>query len=214
MLHEEALALALDWNTLSAGESVAVVTRMGNVLTRGEVIAVFPYGAVQVREYDLERGGVQSIADRIYDTDLYLFIQSDAEEPIEVDDPDALEVPVLIEPTPKSDVVSVVSEAAEPNAAETPDQRVEKKLGGAAAAGNVRNDDRSTKSKVDLNALPKDLQKRLKGSSDLDEEARDRVLSAISEAAMKSLKAAGVKEIEIYPMIVKIHDALKPVIGV
>ena len=208
MLHEEALALALDWNTLSAGESVAVVTRMGNVVTKGEVIAVFPYGAVQVREYDLERGGVQSIADRIYDTDLYLFVQSDAEEPIEVDDPDALEVPVLIEPTAKGDIVSVVAEAAESDAAATPDQRVEKKL------GNVRNDDRSAKSKVDLNALPKDLQKRLKGSSELDDEARDRVLSAISEAAMKSLKAAGVKEIEIYPMIVKIHDALKSVIGV
>lgn len=211
MLHEEALALALDWNTLSAGESVAVVTRMGNVLTRGEVIAVFPYGAVQVREYDLERGGVQSIADRIYDTDLYLFIQSDAEEPIEVDDPDALEVPVLIEPTQKGDVVSMVAEAAEPSAAETPDKRVEKKLG---STGSVRADDRSAKSKVDLNALPKDLQKRLKGGSELDEDARDRVLSAISDAAMKSLKAAGVKEIEIYPIIVKIHEALKPVIGV
>jgi hypothetical protein len=208
MLHEEALALALDWNTLSAGESVAVVTRMGNVVTKGEVIAVFPYGAVQVREYDLERGGVQSIADRIYDTDLYLFIQSDAEEPVEVDNPDALEVPILIEPTAKGDIVSMVAEAEGAATAATPDQRVEKKL------SNVRNDDRSAKAKVDLSALPKDLQKRLKGSSDLDDEARDRVLSAISEAAMKSLKAAGVKEIEIYPMIVKIHEALKSVIGV
>lgn len=249
MLHEEALAEAIPYEALGLGEPVIVVTRMGTLVAKGKVMSVFPYGAVQVREYDLERGGSQAVSDRIYDADLYLFLAGEAVPSAEIGDPDAAEVPVLLDPEmdaiPVTDVVSEaaqsvalpklhrvdgdwivypdgtryhksvmkagmmeqnwewkIEEADEEPAAEKP----------APKQKEVRKDDRTAAAKVDVNSLPKDLQKRLKGVGDLDEDARDRVLSAISEAAMRAFKSVGVKDTEVYGRIVKLQEVIKPVL--
>jgi len=200
MLHEDALSIAIPYENLILGEPVSVVTRMGTPVTYGMVKGVFSYGAVQVREYDLERGGTQAIADRIYDADLYLFLPAEAPESREIGDPDALERPVLLDPEAYAyPVDEAEEEPAAPKAA--PKQK------------EVRNDDRTASAKVDVNSLPKDLQKRLKGVGDLDEDARDRVLSAISEAAMRAFKAVGVKDTEVYGRIVKLQEVVKPILG-
>ena len=243
MLHEEALAAAIPYGSLGLGETVVVVTRMGAMIAKGKVVAVFPYGAVQVREYDLERGGTQAISDRIYDAELYLFLAGDPVPSAEIGDPDDLEVPVLLDPemnaTPISDVVS---ESVQSNALPKlhrvegdwiiyPDGtryhrsvakagmmeenwrwKIDEAEGDTAAPKEVRKDDRTASAKVDVNSLPKDLQKRLKGVGDLDEDARDRVLSAISEAAMRAFKAVGVKDTEVYGRIVKLQEVIKPVL--
>jgi hypothetical protein len=95
-----------------------------------------------------------------------------------------------------------IDEAEEP-AAEKP----------APKQKEVRKDDRAASAKVDVDSLPKDLQRRLKGVGDLDEDARDRVLSAISEAAMRAFKAVGVKDTEVYGRIVKLQEVVKPILG-
>ena len=250
MLHEEALAAAIPYEALGLGEPVVVVTRMGTPVAKGKVMGVFSYGAVQVREYDLERGGGQAISDRIYDADLYLFLAGEVEDSAEIGDPDAAEVPVLLDPEMEAPAISdVVSEAAQSNAlpklhrvdgdwivypdgtryhksvmkagmmeqdwewkveeAEEAEPAAEKP---APKQKEVRKDDRTASAKVDVNSLPKDLQKRLKGVGDLDEDARDRVLSAISEAAMRAFKAVGVKDTEVYGRIVKLQEVIKPVL--
>jgi len=250
MLHEDALSIAIPYENLILGEPVSVVTRMGTPVTYGMVKGVFSYGAVQVREYDLERGGTQAIADRIYDADLYLFLPAEAPESREIGDPDALERPVLLDPEayaypveegaqsialPKLHRVEgdwiiypdgtryhksvmkagmmeqdwkwKVDEAEEEPAAEPAAPKA------APKQKEVRNDDRTASAKVDVASLPKDLQKRLKGVGDLDEDARDRVLSAISEAAMRAFKAVGVKDTEVYGRIVKLQEVVKPILG-
>jgi len=244
MLHEEALDAAIPYEALGLGEPVAVVTRMGTFVSKGKVMKVFPYGAVQVREYDLEHGGSQAISDRIYDADLYLFLPTDPPEDSEIGDPDAAEVPVLLDPEMEAPPVSdAVSESAQSNAlpklhrvdgdwivypdgtryhksvmkAGMMEQDWEWKIEEAdekpaPKQKEVRKDDRTASAKVDVNSLPKDLQKRLKGVSELDEDARDRVLSAISEAAMRAFKAVGVKDTEVYGRIVKLQEAIKPVL--
>lgn len=250
MLHEEVLASAIDYRELILGEPVEVVTRMGTPVTHGMVKAVFSYGAVQVREYDLERGGTQAISDRIYDAELYLFLPSEAPESREIGDPDALERPILLDPEmeapPISDDVQEAAQSIAPKLhridgdwivypdgtryhksvmkagmmeqdwqwkveeAEEAEPAAEKP---APKQKEVRKDDRTASAKVDVNSLPKDLQKRLKGVGDLDEDARDRVLSAISEAAMRAFKAVGVKDTEVYGRIVKLQEVVKPVLG-
>jgi hypothetical protein len=241
MLHEEALTAAIPYEALGLGEPVIVVTRMGTMIAKGKVMAVFPYGAVQVREYDLERGGGQAISDRIYDAELYLFLAGEAVDSAEIGDPDALEVPVLLNPemdaVPVSDVVAEAAQSvARPKLHRMdgdwivyPDgTRYHKSVAKAgmmeqdwkwkveeaeeAAPKEVRKDDRTAAAKVDVNSLPKDLQKRLKGVGDLDEDARDRVLSAISEAAMRAFKSVGVKDTEVYGRIVKLQEVIKPVL--
>lgn len=250
MLHEEALAAAIPYEALGLGEPVVVVTRMGTPVAKGKVMGVFSYGAVQVREYDLERGGGQAISDRIYDADLYLFLAGEEVPSAEIGDPDAAEVPVLLDPEMEAPAISdVVSEAAQSNALPKlhrvdgdwivyPDgtryhksvmkagmmeqdwewkveEAEEKPVAAAVPAPKqkeVRKDDRTASAKVDVNSLPKDLQKRLKGVGDLDEDARDRVLSAISEAAMRAFKAVGVKDTEVYGRIVKLQEVIKPVL--
>jgi hypothetical protein len=250
MLHEEALSAAIPYESLGLGEPVIVVTRMGTLVAKGKVMGVFPYGAVQVREYDLERGGSQAISDRVYDTDLYLFLAGEEIPSAEIGDPDAAEVPVLLDPEMEAPAISdVVSESAQSIAppklhrvdgdwivypdgtryhksvmkagmmeqdwgwkideAEEAEPAAEKP---APKQKEVRKDDRTASAKVDVNSLPKDLQKRLRGVGDLDEDARDRVLSAISEAAMRAFKAVGVKDTEVYGRIVKLQEVIKPVL--
>jgi hypothetical protein len=214
MLHEDAVSMSVPWDELEAGDSVAVTTKMGSPITRGRVVKVFGYGAVQIREYDLEHnGGVQAIADRIYDVDLYLFLPIEDSGPIDPDDPaDKFDTPILFDadhPLVGDYGVDGGSDDYEMDE----DIITEKKAAKAAPEKAVRKDDRTAAAKVTMDALPKDIQKRLKGVSELDDDARDRVLSAISDAALKSLKAVGVKDIEIYAKIVKIQEALKPVLG-
>ena len=246
MLHEEALAIAVPYQELMLGEPVAVVTRMGTPVTRGSVKAVFSYGAVQVREFDLERGGTQAISDRIYDAELYLFLPTDPPEDREIGNPDAAERPVLLDP--EAYVIPPVTEGVQSNAlpklhrvegdwiiypdgtryhksvmkAGMMEQDWEWKIDEAEEPAaekpapkqkEVRKDDRAASAKVDVDSLPKDLQRRLKGVGDLDEDARDRVLSAISEAAMRAFKAVGVKDTEVYGRIVKLQEVVKPILG-
>lgn len=242
MAYEQVMANAVDPSTLGAGDPVVVVTKMGNPITRGMVVAVFSYGAVQIREYDLEHnGGVQSIADRVYDTDLYSFVYDEEEPPVtglDVDDeeepsenPMAVALPVLQSVDGVVDGIggksgrynsnfdepAHIGEAKDDEEVDDEADAVEEeppaKKPQFQKKSDIRSDDRTAASKVNMDSLPKDLQKRLKGVSTLDEDSVDKVMSAISEAAMRAFKSVGVKDIEIYAKIVDIQKAIKPIIG-
>jgi hypothetical protein len=240
MLYEEVIASAVDPKDLSVGDPVVVVTKMGTPITRGMVVAVFSYGAVQIREYDLEHnGGVQSIADRVYDAELYSFVIDEEGEPETAFDVDAeegaIENPLAVALPVLQSVDGVVdgivgksgaynigfSELAHIGEAKADDEEVddeadaveEPKKPQYQKKGDIRSDDRTAASKVNMDSLPKDLQKRLKGVSELDEDSVDKVLSAISEAAMRAFKSVGVKDIEIYSKIVDIQKAIRPIVG-
>jgi hypothetical protein len=206
-LHEDVIRRAIPLESLSPGEDVRVVTRMGGEVSRGRVIRVFQSGCVQIREFDLEHGGTQSIADRIYDADLYLFIEMDPEdapgEDPEFGEPE--EKPVLILNDPENAVDSVLgSRFDESEAPEAAPKKADKAIS--------KSDARAPASRVDVEKLPADIQKRLKGVGDLDEDAVDRVMSAISESALKALRGIGVRDSEIYERVVEIQKAVRPVI--
>lgn len=252
--HEQIAEQALLISEVAVGDYVSVVTRMGAEVCRGTVMRVFPYGAVQVRSFDLERGGREATLENIYDTDLYMLLPADAPEVPEraLDLPVATgELPVLVPVVGGETLASAdVGESAEnpvlyldrgewrvypdgtryhisavamserlrveeqQDIAEAKAAKKEADKKGDAKGADPRKDSRSTAAKVDVALLPKDLQKRLKGVGELDDDARDRVLSAISDAAMRSFKAVGVRDAEIYSRVVLIQDAIKPVLGI
>jgi hypothetical protein len=252
--HEQIAAEAMAISEVAVGDYVRVVTRMGSDVCRGTVMRIFPYGAVQVRSFDLERGGREATIENIYDTDLYMLLPTPAPEV-----PDrALDVPVftgelpVLVPVVGGEVLAVsdVGESyekpvlyldrgdwrvypdgtryhlsavafsdriQEDEKQDIDEAKAAKKDDGkkaSAKSADPRKDTRSTAAKVDVNLLPKDLQKRLRGVGELDDDARDRVLSAISDAAMRSFKAVGVRDAEIYNRVVLIQDAIKPVLGI
>lgn len=198
-LHEDVIRKAVPLEDLYPGEDVRVVTRMGVEVSKGTVVRVFQSGSVQVREFDLEHGGTQSIADRIYDADLYLFIEMDSEEsPGESpDDAEPRGTPVLILTDPENDLESVLG------------SRFDESKG---APSEKVSDSRAPASRVDVEKLPQDIQKRVRGIGELDDDAVDRVISAISESALKALKAIGVKDTDVYERVVEIQKAVRPVI--
>ena len=251
--HEQIAEQAVLISEVAVGDYVRVVTRMGADVCRGTVMRIFPYGAVQVRSFDLEHGGREATLENIYDTDLYMLLPTDAPEV-----PDrALDTPAHTGTTVQVPVVGgeVIATADVGESYEKPvlyldrgDWRVypdgtryhlsavafsdriqedekqdidEAKAAkkddakkASAKSADPRKDSRSTAAKVDVNLLPKDLQKRLKGVGELDDDARDRVMSAISDAAMRAFKAVGVRDSEIYSRVVLIQEAIKPVLGI
>lgn len=77
MLSEGLIFQSLEATEISFGEPIVVLTKMGNEVSRGIVTAIYPNGSVQIREvpkgHNEARG---ALGDRIYNTDLYMFISS------------------------------------------------------------------------------------------------------------------------------------------
>jgi len=71
----------------------------------------------------------------------------------------------------------------------------------------------SPETSVDVDALPKSVREKVSKFGDLDDAKADRVLSSISDAAARSLREAGIKDQELYRYVVRIQDAIAPVLG-
>lgn len=212
-LVEDRLELAVESRRLGPGESVIILTKMGDEVARGIVIEVYPDASVYVRE----SGPDNTVkADRIFAAELYSFIpMHDDRDEGNIDPGD----------TGGHDVDD---EPGMPSIAEQdPDVRAEKKMketgtelepkngddedpgsdGGTSGKGGPR-------SKVDVDALPEHLKKEIIGLDGLDESERNKVMSAISDAALRSLRDVGVRDTEVYATIVKIQKAVISAMGV
>jgi hypothetical protein len=64
-----------------------------------------------------------------------------------------------------------------------------------------------TGSAIDPDKLPEDIKRSILSAKQMDEGQLNGVLSELSDAVMKSLKRAGVKETEIFGLVAKINNA-------
>lgn len=234
MLAEDRLDLAVEATRLGPGEPVIVITKMGKEVARGIVQEMIPNGPVHIHVEDQGRSGV--VQSRMYDPDLYSFIpQEDKKEsdlgpsePMLGDDP---QEPPLTE-LPLDDRVEAkvaklgISLIEQPVAA---GQEGGQKPAPANSASQVdrgqappkskdkapdpRADNRDAEASVDVDALPEQLKKKIVGVKGLDEAQQDKVMSEISDAALRALKSVGVKDREIYKTVTKIQEAVSPVLG-
>lgn len=168
---------------LGIGEIVSVTTKMGNHVVEGEVVSTTRLGAV------VRAGG----KDMFCRDEFHTFVPQHAEQP-----------PPMV---PVDNVVLDV------------DARVQEKLklSEQEDEGDADEDDKKDGMKqsksVSPQGLPQDIQQAIVSSRDLTAEQVNKVLSEISNAAMKSMKRIGVQEIEIYPMITKIQNSISEVFG-
>lgn len=233
MLAEERLDLAVEATRLGPGEPVIVITKMGKEVARGTVQEGTPNGTVHVMVDDQGGKGVQQ--SRMYDPALYSFIPVEADteddgasEPILGDDP---EEPPLTEFPLDGRVeakfhklgISLVEQPAgagveggKPPTSKAAGQ-VDKGQAPAPSKAvgkepDARADPKEPESSVNIDALPPDLKKKIIGVKGLDESQRDKVLSEISDAALRALREVGVKNNEIFKTITKIQDAVIPVL--
>ena len=207
-LAEDRLELAIESHRLGPGEPVAVMTKMGDEVSRGIVVDVYPDGTVHVREDGSDRGVV---SERIYSPDLYSFISMSPNDREEGDvEPGTIDGP-HIDDDPQSPTISE----------RDPDIRAQVRMRGMGIRIDERapsDDDDDGKNgsgirtKVDVKSLPDHLKKEIIGVSELDESSKNAVLSSIGDAALRSLRDVGVRDTDVYAMIVKIQRAVGDVL--
>ena len=209
MLFEDAYEQAVPASSLPVGEYVVVTTRMGSEVDSGEVVRVFGNGAVQIRTSEtppgVPVGGIQSNGDPIYNSQLYLFVPTGeppvvAAEDKSISEADPDQFPGADAPTSDGDPDELAGTDAE-----KADAKASLKIKDAGS----RSDARSPKDKVDVDALPQALKQKVMGIDEMDEAQIDRVMSAISEAALKSLKDVGVADSEVYETVVQVQKAVR-----
>jgi len=209
MLFEDAYEQAVSASALSVGEFVLVTTKMGSEVANGTVTRVYGNGAVQIHTDDYPEttpaGGFQSNGDPIYNADLYLFIPLDELPGAAVEDKSISEA----DPEPKAADKAKEKEEPEEEEPKSAAQKADKKTDVKLKNSGIRKDARDAKAKVDVDKLPEDLKQKVQGIDKLDEAQIDRVMSAISEAALKPLKDVGVADSEVYERVVAIQKAVR-----
>lgn len=240
LLSEEQLNLAIESSLLGGGEPIIIATKGGEEMARGIVVDVYPDGSVHFRESTPEGAPV---IERIYSPALYMFIPLVSERQEKEIEPDrgGIDPEFAIEPgdTGAFDLQprSVITQMSEQD---SPDDRTAEKMdkdvtqsgdkdretdGGprgpkskerkkdANKKNDLEQDDRTPESRVDVDALPDGLKKKIIGVKGLDEESRNRVISDISDAALRSMRDVGVKDSEVFEKVVAIQKAVGDVLS-
>ena len=178
---------------LGAGEKVIVLTTKGREMGRGMVIGIAS-NIVTIKvtpDGDMisnpgHETGRDGDAIRLYDGKLYRFALDSNTESTESE-----HATNSLGETGGED--GKESKETVPNE-ETPDSKEKVQIG-----------DKD----VDVDDLPKAVQKKIKGISDLDGNQMDEVMSSISESAVTALKKAGVKDSQVYETVVDIQKAVR-----
>jgi len=230
VLAEERLDLAVESARLGPGEKVIVVTKMGREVARGEVGETIPNGPVLVKVKDQGDKGVAE--DRLYDPQFYSFVPLEEAPEEERSDPDVDEDPpepslqgsddraeaklkelglTLVEqPQTAGAGVDKTPGNGDGGGQKTPPQAPPK--ASTKNAPDIRKDVSEPEASVDPNQLPDALKKKLVGVGGLDEAQRDKVVSEISDAALRALRDVGVKNHEIFSTVTKIQEVVLPVL--
>lgn len=215
--HESRLDDTIPAGKFGDGEAVEIRTKMGSVISRGNVFSVTPFGLI-VRE---------STGDtKFYKDDLYLFASLEQEPPTVVKDQlhdRSLDARVQAkldsmgeagDPTPSDTGAKPI----DPDAADADykDKDGEKAKGDDGKKGvekDAKKKDDKKKgvadpdSSIETDQLPDDIQQAIISTKDMDESQLNGVLSDISDAALKSLKRTGVSETELFSLVQSINDA-------
>lgn len=212
----EMLDKRITFDKLAIGERVRVTTKTGRLVCFGTVHSVYKMEkAVLVRgELDPTLAGdlKQVTMDHMYRADLYDFYAEKYEEEPGED----IETPVKHQVTPKDKSLidgsfsgsNIKKEAEE---TEPDDTENDGEDGGEDKKG--KKDTVKLKDKdVDVSKLPKEVQQQIKGSDSLDDDKIDIAMSKISDSVRQALKNAGVKDTEVYQMVVDVQKAIEPIL--
>ncbi len=240
MLAEEQLNLAVESAVLGSGEEIIVVTKSGDEVGRGVVMDVYMDGSVHFREsVPDDSPTVERIySPQLYS---FIPVRDDREEKTIEPESGGVDPEFSITPGDTgsfdmrgADTLTQVSEQ------DSPDDRASEKMGkdvdvtqsGGKGSDNgprgpkgndkkksdsekktdLEKDNRTPESRVDVDALPEGLRKKIIGVKGLDEESRNRVIADISEAALRAMRDVGVKDLEIYAKVVEIQQVVAKVL--
>ncbi len=240
LLSEEQLNLAVESALLGGGEPIIVATKGGDEMARGIVVDVYPDGSVHFRESVPD--GAPAV-ERVYSPALYMFIPLVSERQEKEIEPDRGGIDPEFAPEPGDTGAfdlqprSVITQMSEQDA---PDDRAAEKMGKDVTQpggkdretdngpkgpkskekkkdtdkkGDLEQDNRTPESRVDVDALPDGLKKKIIGVKGLDEESRNRVIADIADAALRSMRDVGVKDNEVFEKVVAIQKAVESVLS-
>jgi hypothetical protein len=207
LVHEDRLVNATPCGAIGVGEQVTVTTRMGAHVSVGEVIGSTPFG-LSIREGDDDHR-----IEKFYASDFYLFSVSEPEQPVVATK--VLDDTSEMSPDERVEYKLRMSEGGEPDPKGGGRQAVEPDDEEGGTGQDEKQPKRSVaepESVVDVSKLPKDIQKAIISTDELDTDQLNMVLGQISDAAMKSLKRANIKETELYGIVDEIQAVVYKVL--
>lgn len=214
LLHEDHLDGAIQSGDIGLSEIVEVRTKMGNLVTQGEVVSSTPWG-IAIRE----GVGVQNFyADQLY---LFSVVEPELEE---------MASNLLTDKSPDARVEAKMAqmEAGDPQPGskgsaagstlpsdgddkDGDDKDGDDDEGDDKGNGEPEDDDPEAPAKpgssIDAEKLPEDIKKAILSAKQMDDGQLNGVLGEISDAAMKALKRTGIKETEIFGLVGKIQQS-------
>lgn len=212
LVHESRLDNTVDSGNLGIGEKVEVRTLMGGYVTIGEVKGATPFGVI-IREDN-------RAIDTFYPSNVHLFVVVEQEVEVKAAN-------MLTDMSPDARVKDKLRSMGEAGneqvgggaSAEPVDKGDDKDKGGDNKKDDKKGDEpeeeapeddhvASPESSIDVEELPGDIQKAIISSEKMDEGELNSVLGEISDAAMKGLKRASIKETEIFGLVQKIQASV------
>ena len=212
LLHEKRLDNAVNPGALGVGERVEIRTLMGNPVVFGEVRGATPFGVI-VRESEGK-------PEAFYSSTMYLFAVVEQDVEVQVTNmltdmsPDARVHAKLVAmgEAGEDDKAKAGSSAVPIDKDDKDDKDDKKKKEDEPEEEEVVDDEEgppaNPESSIDVKELPADIQKAIISSEKMDEGELNSVLGEISDAAMKGLKRASVKETEIFGLVQKIQASV------
>ena len=188
---------------LGIGETVEVRTRMGQLVARGDVCAMTPFG-VTIRE--------DGTSHKFYVAEYFLFFPEEPEAP-------TVMVNLLADAHPDARVRARLGLVAEQGTSKqtagaqpVDDEEAEEDEGGeegeatpdTEAEKSVAND----REAVDMEKLPQDIQKAIKVVKKLDNDQMNYILAQTGQALMSALRRNGVNEAELHGVVQKAQNAV------
>jgi len=222
LLHEDRLANTVLSGDIGINEMVEVRTKMGSLVSQGEVVSSTPWGIV------VKEGTSQNF----YTDRLYLFsvvepelqeIASDLLTDISLDSRVETRLAQMeagdMQPGGKGSAAgATVSDDDDDDDDEKDKEKKDKEKKDGDDEEEPDDDSEVAAAKpgsaIDPDKLPEDIKKSILSAKQMDEEQLNGVLGEISDAAMKALKRTGVKETEIFGLVNKIqHSAYRVLTG-
>lgn len=194
---------------LGVGEWVDVYTLAGRFIASGEVANVFPDNGIQVKSripndspqtsvfqkttVDFDGDEVDTW-DRIYDGTLYKFV-------------------VIEPPKPKTKPDSYIDEKEDAQS-ELNDQDVtnDDDSDDDSDDEEEKKDKKKSNDNIDIDKLPKNLQRKVIGISNLGDDEKNSIIKRVGEAALRGFREINLKELDIYKNVAKVQEAVQKVL--
>jgi len=225
LLHEKRLDGTVQAGDIGVGEQVEVRTKMGNPVATGTVHGATPFGII-LKESDTVLN--------FYSEELYLFsipepdlevqvtnlltdmspdarVERRLKDMEEAGDPQPTGPKGVAKPIEKGNKNDKGKEDDKEDEEEKPDEKEPEKEP-PQPEPKPEDDDKmpvaQPEASIDTEKLPEDIKRAIIDAKQMDKEQLNNVMSEISDAAMKGLKRAGVKEQRLFGVVQQIQNSV------